>query len=216
MPAINRTWANYTECTTYLTSNQRSQEVCICVYVDRLCTILKLSQVEDGRLYGRFTHIKHFQLHTAVCFTVLTWCFVAVVITYIICVYTLSLCFLSEGIWETPSHVHCWLLHLSSITVGGSLHPLLLQVRKTNIRSVIWRITIRGQLSPYSLTHAFRRLHCTRNYIHIHLFTSFICRAVSIFVKDAVLYSMSDDSKAEPEFTAQRPHMVNYMFLQNN
>lgn len=32
VPTINRTWANYTECTTYLTSNQRSQEeVCLCV-----------------------------------------------------------------------------------------------------------------------------------------------------------------------------------------
>uniref|UniRef100_A0A8C4QPY0 Parathyroid hormone/parathyroid hormone-related peptide receptor n=1 Tax=Eptatretus burgeri TaxID=7764 RepID=A0A8C4QPY0_EPTBU len=38
----------------------------------------------------------------------------------------------------------------------------------------------------------FKRLHCTRNYIHMHLFMSFMFRAISIFVKDAVLYDSSD------------------------
>ncbi|KAG7506253.1 parathyroid hormone/parathyroid hormone-related peptide receptor-like [Solea senegalensis] len=103
--SINRTWANYTECTTYLLSNQRNQE----------------------EVFKR--------LHL---------------------MYTVG-----------------YSISLASLLVAGSI-----------------------------LCY-FKRLHCTRNYIHIHLFTSFICRAVSIFVKDAVLYSVSDDSTVESE-----PHMA--------
>ncbi|XP_072345964.1 glucagon receptor-like [Scyliorhinus torazame] len=45
----------------------------------------------------------------------------------------------------------------------------------------------------------FRRLHCTRNYIHLNLFVSFILRAASILTRDGLLWSRLNPAIDDPK-----------------
>ncbi|NXI78995.1 PTH1R protein, partial [Rhipidura dahli] len=75
--------------------------------------------------------------------------------------------------------------------------------------TVGYSISLASLIVAVCILSYFKRLHCTRNYIHVHLFTSFICRALSIFVKDLVLYSgtapSDTDRMREDDFRGPLP-----------
>ncbi|KAG7266354.1 hypothetical protein CRUP_017713 [Coryphaenoides rupestris] len=71
-----------------------------------------------------------------------------------------------------------------------------------------WQAASVGQVVEVNCPELFNghhgKLHCTRNFIHMNLFVSFILRAVSVFIKDGVLYAAREgDSDHCFEHTGQ-------------
>uniref|UniRef100_A0A8C4DHJ2 Vasoactive intestinal peptide receptor 2 n=1 Tax=Dicentrarchus labrax TaxID=13489 RepID=A0A8C4DHJ2_DICLA len=65
----------------------------------------------------------------------------------------------------------------------------------------------------------FRRLHCTRNYIHLNLFVSFMLRAVAVLTKDTLLFSDDEttDCSTQPSLVGCKASLVflNYFIMAN-
>ncbi|XP_053198250.1 vasoactive intestinal polypeptide receptor 2 [Scomber japonicus] len=69
----------------------------------------------------------------------------------------------------------------------------------------------------------FRRLHCTRNYIHLNLFVSFMLRAVTVLTKDTLLFSDdfpdedNTDCGTQPSLVGCKASLVfvNYFIMAN-
>ncbi|TKS66231.1 Secretin receptor [Collichthys lucidus] len=90
--------------------------------------------------------------------------------------------------WSDP------LLHACSYTFNETLH-FFEKASDSHFPYVKTMYTAGYTLSLITLTMAitifclFRKLHCTRNYIHIQMFISFILRAIFIFIRDSLLFT---------------------------
>uniref|UniRef100_A0A8C3SC95 Vasoactive intestinal peptide receptor 1 n=1 Tax=Chelydra serpentina TaxID=8475 RepID=A0A8C3SC95_CHESE len=78
--------------------------------------------------------------------------------------------------------------------------------------------TIGHSLSLIALTAAviilclFRKLHCTRNYIHMHLFMSFIMRAIAVFIKDVILFENGESDHCSTSSVGCKATMVFFQY----
>uniref|UniRef100_A0AAZ3RDC6 Gastric inhibitory polypeptide receptor n=1 Tax=Oncorhynchus tshawytscha TaxID=74940 RepID=A0AAZ3RDC6_ONCTS len=121
-----------------------------------------------------------------------------------------------EGIPNTTVKVPCpWYLPWYNQGTGVALVMQVFMCPQENQMVILayFRVmyTVGYSLSLASLSLAlvilliFRKLRCTRNYIHTNLFASFILRAISILTRDAVL------TRDTPEFRDNRDVLYTLM-----
>ncbi|NWT90978.1 VIPR1 protein, partial [Lanius ludovicianus] len=96
----------------------------------------------------------------------------------------------SEGGWSLPSppyHSACRLETLGSNndTEATARHFVTMKVLYTCGYST----SLAALLLAIGIFSCFSKLHCTRNSIHVHFFTSFVLRGTAVFIKDGVLFS---------------------------
>ncbi|XP_077173103.1 glucagon receptor-like [Paroedura picta] len=97
----------------------------------------------------------------------------------------------ADGHWALPNGTEAWRDHsqCKEETDGASeeegAHQLMVSFKV--IYTVGYSLSLLSLILALLILTVFRKLRCTRNYIHANLFASFGLRAVSVIVKDSLL-----------------------------
>ncbi|XP_015230586.1 PREDICTED: glucagon receptor-like [Cyprinodon variegatus] len=96
-----------------------------------------------------------------------------------------------NGLWETDGSGNVWRdiseCEQEKEVASQELWLKQLMVGFRTLYTVGYSLSLSTLLLALIIILSFRKLHCTRNYIHANLFLSFILRAVAVIVKDTML-----------------------------
>ncbi|KAM4716266.1 glucagon receptor-like [Anableps anableps] len=97
----------------------------------------------------------------------------------------------SNGLWETDESGHVWRdiseCEEEKEVASQELWVKQLMVGFRTLYTVGYSLSLSTLIMALVIVLSFRKLHCTRNYIHANLFLSFILRAAAVIVKDTML-----------------------------
>ncbi|KAM7370932.1 hypothetical protein PAMP_010441 [Pampus punctatissimus] len=97
----------------------------------------------------------------------------------------------TDGLWETEDGGKVWRdmtqCEEEKEVTSQELWLKQLMVSFRMLYTVGYSLSLFTLITALIILLGFRKLHCTRNYIHANLFMSFILRAVSVIVKDTML-----------------------------
>uniref|UniRef100_K7GJ88 Glucagon like peptide 2 receptor n=1 Tax=Pelodiscus sinensis TaxID=13735 RepID=K7GJ88_PELSI len=102
---------------------------------------------------------------------------------------------LDQGIWQTKEnstdiwrdHSECFEKNHFTQNLSNFKHMLLSTLQL--LYTVGYYLSLSSLVLALLILLLLRKLHCTRNYIHINLFASFILRAIAVLIKDTITHN---------------------------